>query len=227
MSDNINMRAPIPQERHLEILRKENPDLDLLLAVYPPEEIKKLLNNKDKLKKIAKAFSDVSAARSQAAMVMTCHDECPYKEICILKREALAPYGHQCPVEKKIAYQLERDVIESLDIDPSNPIEMELLWDLIDIKLLEMRGSAGLKDGSLLTTVTSKVGQNTMEKDELSPLIEAKLDLKRLKHSIIDAFVATRRAKKKYGTQNDGKTIEKLIMEAAQNARDDDDGSES
>ena len=223
MSDAVNMRASIPQERHLEILRADNPDLDVLLSVYPEEEAKKLLQNKDKLKKIIKAFGAVSVARSQASMVMTCHDDCPYKEICILKREALAPYGHQCPIEKKIVYQLEADVIQSLDIDSSNPIEMELLWDLIDMKLLDMRASAQLKDGKLLITVESKVGQNVMTRDEINPLIDAKLDLKRLKHSIIDAFVATRRAKKKYGTNNDANSIEQMILAAAQKFKDEDD----
>lgn len=222
MSDAVNMRAPIPQERHLEVLTKENPEIASLLAVYPEEESAKLLQNKEKLAKIVKAFSDVSVARSQASMVMTCHAECPYKEICILKRETLAPYGHPCPIEKKIVYQLESDVMQSLDIEANNPIEMELLWDLIDMKLLDMRASAALKDGKLLQKVESKVGQNTMSKDELSPLIEAKLDLKKLKHSVIDAFVATRRAKKKYGTNNDANSIEQMILRAAEDLKEED-----
>ena len=221
MSEVVNMRAPIPQERHLDILRKDNPDIDALLAVYPEEEAVKLLQNKEKLKKIIKAFDSVSVARSQASMVMTCHDGCPYKEICILKSEALAPYGYPCPVEKKIIYQLEADVMTSLDIEANNPIEMELLWDLIDMKLLDMRASAALKDGRLLQTVESKVGQNIMTRDELSPLIEAKLDLKKLKHSIIDAFVATRRAKKKYGTTSDTNSLEQMILRAAENVKED------
>jgi hypothetical protein len=215
------MRAHIPQERHLEILKKENPDIGALLAVYPEEEAAKLLQNKEKLNRIVKAFGQVSVARSQASMVMTCNADCPYKDICILKREAIAPYGHPCPVEKKIVYQLESDVMESLDIEANNPIEMELLWDLIDMKLLDMRASATLKDGKLLQTVESKVGQNTMSKDELSPLIEAKLDLKKLKHSVIDAFVATRRAKKKYGTNNDANSLEQMILRAADDLKED------
>lgn len=221
MSDTINMRAPIPTERHMEVLRRDNPEIEALLAVYPEEEAAKLLKNKDKLQKIIKAFGDVSVARSPASMVITCHSDCPYKEICILKRETLAPYGYPCPVEKKIVSQLECDVIESLDIETDNPIEMELLWDLIDMKLLDMRASAAMKDGKLLQTVESKIGQNIMSKDELSPLIEAKLDLKKLKHSIIDAFVATRRAKKKYGTNNDAKSIEQMILQAAKQVQDD------
>ena len=56
MSEVVNMRAPIPQERHLDILRKDNPDIDALLAVYPEEEAVKLLQNKEKLKKIIKSF---------------------------------------------------------------------------------------------------------------------------------------------------------------------------
>lgn len=221
MSD-INLRNPISNEHHLAILRRDNPELSSLLAVYPEEETAKLIQNKEKLQKIAKMFDSVSAARSQAAMVMTCRDDCPYKEICILKREAIAPYGHPCPIEKKIAAELECDVIQSLSIETNDPIEMELLWDLIDMKLLDMRASAKLKDGVLVQRVDMNVGGKlSSSREEISPLIEAKLDLKRLKHSIIDAFVATRRAKKKYGTQSDSNLLEDLIRQAAERAKED------
>lgn len=221
MSNAINMRASIPKERQLEVLRKDNPDIQALLAVYPEEQTAKLLKNKDKLNKIVKAFDNVSISRSQASMVITCREDCPYKEICILRKEGLAPFGHLCAVEKKIVAQLEFDVIQSLGIETDNPIEMELLWDLIDMKLLDMRASAALKDGKLVQKVEAKIGQNIMSKDELSPLIDAKLDLKRLKHSIIDAFVATRRAKKKYGTNNDTNSIEQMILQAVNNKTED------
>lgn len=224
-SKAVNMRSHLPMSTHLETLRNENPDIAPLLAVYPEEEAAKLISNKSKLAKIARAFDSVSVARSQASMVMTCQHDCPYKDICILKKEDLAPYGHPCPIERKVIYQLEADVIKSLDIETDNPIEMELLWDLIDMKLLDMRASATMKDGKLITKVESKMGKVVSSRDEISPLLEAKLDLKRLKHSIIDAFVATRRAKKKYGMQSDANSIEQLILQAAANAKDTDDGS--
>ncbi len=216
MSNAVNLRLPISHEQHLELLKRDNPDIETLLSVYPEEHAAKLVNNKKKLKTIIKAFSSVSVASSNESMILTCYNNCPYKDMCILKREDIEPTGYSCPIEKKIVQELGMSIIEALQIEQNNPIEMELLWDLIDMKLLDMRASAALKDGRLLQKVESKVGSNIMSsKDELSPLIEAKLDLKRLKHSIIDSFVATRRAKKKYGIGNDANRIEQMILEAA------------
>lgn len=205
---------------HLEVLRKDNPEIASLLAVYPEEEATKLFKNKEKLCKIISAFSSVSVARSQASMVMTCQDKCPYSDICILKKEGLEPTSYQCPIERKLVAQLEADVVEHLGIETNNPIEMELLWDLIDMKLLDMRASAALKDGKLLVTSESKLGTAVVSKEEINPLILAKLDIKKLKHSIIDSFVATRRAKKKYGTNSDVHSIEQMILNAASRSED-------
>jgi hypothetical protein len=127
----------------------------------------------------------------------------------------MAPESYPCPIEKKIIIDLEGDLIVSLDINRSDPIEMEMLWDLIDTKLLDMRASGALKDGRLVQLVEQQVAKVTQTKEEPSPTLLMKLELKRLKHSIIDSFVATRRAKKKYGMISELNSVESLIVAAA------------
>lgn len=203
--------------QELTLLERDNPELTNLLQIYPYEMYHVLVENKSKLEKISKSLSCVSQNTCIHTMIMKCSSNCIYKDICILAKEEVAPHGYPCPIEKKLIIDLERDIVESLEIDRANPIEMELLWDLIDTKLLDMRGSRSLQDGKLTQTVEQKVGPAVITREELSPTIEAKLELKKLKHSIIDSFVATRRAKKKYGLESNIKSVEQMLKEAAEN----------
>jgi hypothetical protein len=218
----MNLRN-IPEAQALEVLTKDNPDLLSLLQIYPKEAIATLTNNKDKLHEITLCMNNASAYASINALVMTCKEGCPYSSICVFAKNSMQPTSFSCPLEKKIVSQLEADIRITLDIDSNNPIEMEMLWDLIDAKLLDMRASAALKDGKLVQIVEQKIGPQTVSREELSPNMEAKFELKKIKASIIDAFVASRRSKKKYGMNSDASTLETLIMKAAQNVRNEKD----
>ena len=210
-------------QTHLDILRQEDPDIQSLLAVYPEEAAGKILANKKKLKKVINVFKRMRNYTDTNTIIMNCDSKtCPYKAVCILNLNDMAPDGYPCPVEKKLVLEIESDLIESLGIERNDPIEMEMLWDLIDTKLLDMRTSGFLKDGAVTQTVTQQVAKVVQTKEELSPTLTIKLDIKRLKHSIIDSFVATRRAKKKYGMQNDVGTIEALILGAVAKKKDPD-----
>ena len=201
---------------HMEIMCQEKPDLKALLDVYPEQAVEKLLANKQKLAKISEAFKNMKSYTNTNALLMTCNSlECPHKDVCVLATNKLAPDGLPCPIEKKLIIELEADLVQSLSIDRSDPVEMELLWDLIDTKLLDMRASGALKDGSVVQVVEQQVAKVKQTKEEMAPALLMKLDLKRLKHSIIDSFVATRRAKKKYGMVSDVNTLEALIVSAA------------
>lgn len=206
----LDLRDTSP-EKHLAILEENNPDLRALLSVYPEEQADKILKNKDKLRRIIKVFSNVTGYCSTSASIMTCHSSCPHSASCILRKQDMAPFGYPCPIERKLVAELQCDIAKSLEIDSNDPIEMELLWDLIDTKLLDMRSSGALRDGSVVQVVESSIGKMTTSRQEIAPALEIKLDLKRLKHSIIDQFVATRRAKKKYGMQNDSNILEQLL----------------
>lgn len=208
---------------HLDILRQEDPDIQSLLAVYPEEAAGKILANKKKLKKVVDVFKRMKNYTDTNTIIMNCKTaECPYRHICILNLNDMAPEGYPCPVEKKLVIELETDIVESLGIDRNDPIEMELLWDLIDAKLLDMRTSGFMKNGAVTQTVTQQVAKVVQVKEEMSPTLLMKLEIKRLKHSIIDSFVATRRAKKKYGMQNDVGTIESLILGAVKRNKEPD-----
>jgi hypothetical protein len=211
---SVNLRT-VETSNQLELLARENPELQQLLAIYPEEHAAKILNNKDKLKKLIKSFGHIYATTSVNALVMTCTEQCPYSSICIFRKNEMDPVGSPCPVEKKIIMQMEAEIVAELDIERDNPIEMEMLWDLVDTKLLDMRASAKLKDGQIIQIIESTVGKASTTKEDIAPAISLKIDLKRLKHSIIDSFVATRRAKKKYGMQSDSNTIEEIIKNAA------------
>jgi len=208
---------------HLDLLRKEKPEIENLLSVYPEEYIETLLANREKIDKALKAFNSISSYSMINITVMQCNIKtCPYKSSCILLKSNIAPDGYNCPVEMKLVLDLETEVIYSLKIDKNNPIEMELLWDLIDAKLIDMRASGFLKDGAVTLESTIMIGKNECTKVEPSPAIELKLEIKKLKHSIIDQFLATRRAKKKYGMSNDDRSIEQILRDEINRSKDSD-----
>ena len=199
------------------------PNLNELITYYPEDQVERLLEHKDKLDKIIKAFDRLSSTAFTSTAVMTCNSRtCPYRDVCILLKNNIAPESGACPIEKKIIAELECDIVQSLKIDRNDPIEMELLWDLIDLKLIDMRASGYIKNGAVVQVIETKVGQAVSTREELCPAIEVKLDLKRVKHTIIDSFVATRRAKKKYGMSNDASTLEEMLMSAINNKKDSD-----
>jgi len=206
----------ISTETHLDVLKDENPGLKSLLLVYPEDQLDKLVTNKSKLSNVIKFFDkNLKSVHSSNSLVMCCNSTtCPYKDVCILLKNDLAPIGASCPIEKKIAMELECDVIASLNIEPTNTIEMEMLWDLIDSKLLDMRASGALRNMALTQTVVTTAGHSSSTREEINPVVEAKFELKRIKHSIIDTFVATRRAKKKYGMESDSSLLDKLLRQA-------------
>jgi hypothetical protein len=213
----MNLRN-VTNKQELAILETQNPDLSILLGIYPSELSANLINNKEKLLEITKTLNNLTKNTCINTMIMKCTPECIYKDICELVKNEIAPYNYPCPIEKKVIMDMEFDIVRSLDIDRNDPIEMEMLWDLIDAKLLDMRSSGALSNGRLTQTVEQKLGKDmVVTREELSPNIEAKLELKKLKHSIIDSFAATRRAKKKYGMQSDTRTLEQMIRDAADN----------
>lgn len=207
----------INDEQALAILEKEHPNLSSIIQLYPPELGYKLLNNKEKLQKLSKKFTNIVGETCVNTLVMECRKDCIYKNVCFFVKNDIAPIGYSCPIEKQIIIDIKNQIVETLDIEESDPIEMEMLWDLIDAKLLDMRASGKLKDGRLVQIVEQKVGGNVIKREEAAPTIFLKLEIKKLKHNIIDSFVATRRAKKKYGMKSEVNTLEQLLRSAAEN----------
>jgi len=209
----MELRA-IDSDTELSILEKNYPGLQNLVSVYPPELADKIIQNKEKLHKVIQAFASINAQHSANTIAMTCSLTCPYSNICVLIKADIAPIGYPCPIERKMLIELESDIIMSLKIDRSDPIEMEMLWDLLDTKILDMRTSAELRTGKVTSSVTLLAGKMQIQKEELNPSILLKIDLKKLKHNIIDTFVATRRAKKKYGLSGSVGGLEDIIKNA-------------
>ena len=75
-----------PVEERLAMVKADTPDLDKLLAVYPKEDVERLIKNKDKLSGIIKAFDRVGPIVSTNAIVMTCTNSCPFMNVCILSK---------------------------------------------------------------------------------------------------------------------------------------------
>ena len=209
----MNIRTDPTAKQELSIISKELP-LDELLSVYPEEAIAKLVANKDKLVKVAEAFNNTLSAVSLSSMVMKCNpSKCPHKSSCILIKNGIAPESYLCPIEKKIVSELEFNLTQELEIDTQNTIEMELLYDFIDAKLLDMRTSGMIADSSVIQLIEIDNGKSVNRYNDIAPEFKIKMDLKKLKSSIMDEFMATRKAKKRYGINNN-LSFENIIKQA-------------
>jgi hypothetical protein len=211
----MNLRKkPTPQQK-LVLLKEENKHLDNLTDVYPLELSEKLLKNKEKLNAIARTFDNATSAVSKAVMFMCCNSsKCPHANVCVLNKNEIAPDGYPCPIEMKISMELESSLINELEIDPQSTIEMELLYDLIDAKLLDMRSSGILSKEGLVQIITVNTGKSITTSKDVAPEFKIKMDLKKLKYSIMTDFVATRKAKKRYGIGTSQGGLEDIINDA-------------
>ncbi len=212
----MNLRDDLPHETSLAVIRKENPELEGLISVYPKEAIEKLVRNRGKLQEIADSFSNTLVSDvSKSVMWMKCSiTKCPYKEVCILNKNEMAPDGYPCPIERKISMDLETSIVAELEIDTQSTLEMELLYDLIDAKLLDMRTSGLLSTVGVVQIITVDNGRSVTTSKDISPEFKIKMDLKKLKASLMDEFVATRKSKKRYGITSGEKGYESLIKNA-------------
>ena len=198
----------------LAVIEEEVGDLSPLLSMYPEEALHKLIKNKDKLQKLSQLFESGITAVSTTVMLMRCSKEdCPYSLTCPLLKADLAPEGYTCPIEKKLSNELELTLCKDLNIDPQDTVEMELLFDFIDAKLLDMRTSGMLANTSLVQEITKEGrGGATMSRD-VAPEFTVKMDLKNLKSKLLNEFMATRLAKKRYGITGSS-SVEDIIKNA-------------
>jgi len=210
----MNLREKLDNNQQLELIQDEIGNLNSLLLMYPEECLDKLIKNKEKLYKIAKMFDNGLANVTTSIMLMQCRSEtCPYKLTCPLLKAGIQPEGYFCPIEKKITNELEITLTQALDIDPQDTIEMELLYDFIDAKLLDLRTSGMLADTSLVQEITKEGRNGSVISKDVAPEFTIKMDLKNLKTRILNEFMATRLSKRRYGVVG-ANTMEDIIKSA-------------
>jgi len=210
---NINLRDN-NNATQIAVIEEEVGDLSPLLSMYPEEAMHKLIKNKDKLQKISTMFDSGITAVSTSVMLMRCSsDDCPYRLSCPLLKAELEPEGYTCPIEKKLSNELEISLVRDLNIDTQDTVEMELLFDFIDAKLLDMRTSGMISNTGLVQEITKEGrGGATMSRD-IAPEFLIKMDLKALKSKLLNEFMGTRLAKKRYGVQGTN-SMEDIIKNA-------------
>lgn len=210
----MNLRENLNNDKQLQLIQEEVGDLSPLLSMYPEEALDTLIRNKDKLYKIARMFDSGITSVTSSIMLMKCNAEaCPYKLSCPLLKNGIAPHGYACPVEKKICNELELTLGKDLNIDPQDTVEMELLYDFIDAKLLDMRTSGMLAEASLVQEIRKDARNGAILSRDIAPEFTIKMDLKALKSKLLNEFMATRLAKKRYGLQGSS-SMEEIIKSA-------------
>lgn len=217
---DLNSQNSINFRNLEEVSTSPSAEVNALLQFYPEEAKEKLMKNKEKITNVAKSFANLSIdGVTVATTVMRCDPEkCPHRSVCILAKNEIAPNGYPCPIETKVFHQLKTDLMSTLEIDPINAIEMELLNNLIDMKLLDLRASSAMNNGEVITLASStmkneKAGiENTSTRFELHPAFILKQEVYEIKMDIMESFIGTRRAKKKFGVLDKKLSMEEVLM---------------
>jgi len=210
----MNLREKLNENQELQIIQNDIGDLSPLSSFYPEDALDRLVKNKDKLLKISKMFESGLSNVTSSVILMRCNgDTCPYKLVCPLLKANIQPDGYFCPIEKKITNELEITLTQALHIDTQDTVEMELLYDFIDAKLLDLRTSGLIADGSLIQEITKDGRNGSIISKDVAPEFSIKMDLKALKSRLLNEFMATRLSKKRYGLQSSN-TMEDIIKSA-------------
>lgn len=125
--------------------------------------------------------------------------DCRFAQTCPLQKISQAPIGKACPVEQIIIDRLVEEHVQTLGIDPSNSIELDMLYDLVEAEIFDMRTTADISYGDLYEWQDVGVDHkgNPITRKEVSLAFEVKDRVKRLKKSIREQFASTREIREK------------------------------
>jgi len=130
--------------------------------------------------------------------------KCPNKHICPLDKGGIAPMGHECVIERMSMIEWRRQYIESLEIDPNDKIQSEMVDELVEIDIFNKFRFPVILSMNLegfhenVDTYSEKTGSLIQSRKEVSKAFEAKMAMARRREVILRELLATPMQKVKY-----------------------------
>ena len=155
----------------------------------------------DEADRIRKSLSRSSAAPG-LAVTMTCPgaEKCPFDERCPFAREKKEPTGKPCPQEHILFTEILMRYMESLEVDPTNMMELAYLNELAETEILIMRANKALsrlENVELVQETTQLIQGQRVDVLQVSPHIEARDRLVKRRERIIKLMVGDRQERYK------------------------------
>lgn len=127
--------------------------------------------------------------------------KCVYASVCPLVKSDNAPIGSKCPIEAGIVVEFTNGYIQQFGVSEDDMVELSMIRDLVDLEVQYMRSVKILAQEHFI--VENPVGVdhegNVVVSKDLHKAIDYEDKIMKRKHKILDAFNATREAKRKVG----------------------------
>jgi hypothetical protein len=132
---------------------------------------------------------------------------CKYADICpLLKAGVSSMVGQPCPLEEHLLYTWISHYRESLNVDPKNAIEMNLVCELAKIEIYSARATHRVASEDLIIQQVIGVSDKgePIYREELHPILGLAESQDRRKLRLLEAFLATRQALAEVGGSGQG-----------------------
>lgn len=155
--------------------------------------------NQSDIQRLQKAFRDIKAGSATNLVVICQEHKCIYKTRCPMFKHEHMPVGRECIYENYILTEYMDSYLKSLEVDPENMPEMSLVNQLVEYELIEYRCNVILSLDHTDLKMTQIIGLdkegNIVEKEDLSYALTIKMNVQKMKQSILESFTATRKEK--------------------------------
>lgn len=194
--ENVN------EDKKYPITKTGNEQLNKLMSYYPKQLQDSMQLDADQIKSIKKDIKEIDGLQTNR-LPLTCKGhECIFAKKCSLQRHGIAPVGYPCPIESYLMETWRDDYMSSLNVNTMNKIEMDFIKDMVECDIMDMRTSNELAEHGLydfpILGINEKTGQPYRGKIE-NIAIGIKLKYKKRKDGKVEEFLATRKAKAKFG----------------------------
>ena len=153
---------------------------------------------------------------------------CDYADKCPLVRLGKAPeYGTDCPMEKALIEIWATDLVNDLDLDPTDVVDQSQVMRLVYHRLFDKRAMEILAEDPLVLdefkTVT--LGGETATEKKIHPLVAALEKSHKISDRIMQTLIATREAKNREKVTKQENVLDKMarVVEKVEKLKNKDD----
>ena len=176
-----------------------------LLEYYPKDQQSKIENLTQEVKNdiIKTGRRYISGIKS--SIPMKCKgDKCCLSLSCALFKNSIAPIGYLCPYEEYMVDKLTMEYYTSLQVDPFNRLERDLIKQMVELIIIDNRTSSDLSENGLYmdqAVGADNKGVPIITKVE-SLAYSIKIKTQQRIEKIQNELVATRKIKKQLKTED-------------------------
>jgi len=167
---------------------------------YYPEHIRKKfekLDDKAKAEIVKTGRRMTSGIKSSIPMICK-GSECCLKSICALFDNQVAPVNYRCPYEEFMVDKLTAEYYATLEVDPFNRVERDLIKQMVELIIIDNRSSADISSEGLYTKQTIGIDNKgrTIENVTESIALGIKMKTQARIEKLQNELLATRKIRK-------------------------------